>query len=63
MKNQHRKLAVRGETIRALAHGQLIAAQGGAPKTGDPQATFAGCPVGSGGVCRTDASCHTLDCR
>jgi hypothetical protein len=63
MKNQHRKLALRGETIRALRQGELAVAQGGWPKTRDPVPTNLCGGTNSGDVhCQTGDTCNSLDC-
>ncbi len=65
MKNQHRKLVVRGETIRALTSDQIEIAHGGMPRTrtGEPlPATVEGCQISNGPCASGGGSCGSLAC-
>jgi hypothetical protein len=64
MKNQHRKLALRGETVRALTPDQLTIAHGGRmrePGEG-PGATVEGCQISNGPCVSGGPSCGSLAC-
>jgi hypothetical protein len=64
MKNQHRKFALRGETVRALTNGQLTMAHGGRMKepSENPGATIEGCEISNGPCQSGGPSCGSLAC-
>ena len=66
MKKHHAKLALRGETIRALAHQHLTFAQGGMPKTKTTEPlpdTVVGCQISNGPCVSGGGSCGSLACQ